>query len=219
MRAAIFLCDFTGRMAEPWAEAGYDCWCVDIQHSIRRSRVEKKGRGQINFVWGDARTWAPPVSLAIAFVAGFPFCTHDAVSGARDFSTKGGAMLRDSIEIFDACRTHARWSGAPYCIEHPVTMLTSIPHIGKPDYYFHPWHFTAFCRDDHYTKNTCLWTGNGFVMPPRAVDPTLDGIAADDRIHKAPPSDDRADMRSATPRGFARAVFEANSRISQKEAA
>lgn len=84
--AAIFLCDLTGHAAEPWADAGYECWCVDIQHSIRRERVE----GRIHFVWGDARTWAPPAELDIRFVAGFPFCTHDAVSGARDFATKGG---------------------------------------------------------------------------------------------------------------------------------
>lgn len=215
MNAAIFLCDLTGRMAEPWAEAGYECWCVDIKHSIRRERIE----GRIHFVWGDARTWAPPAGLDIAFVAAFPFCTHDAVSGAQDFATKGGAMLRDSIEIFDACRTHAKWSGAPYCIEHPVTMLVSIPHIGKPDHYFHPWQYTAFCREDHYTKNTCLWTGNGFVMPSKAIDPTLAGVKPDDRIHKAAPSDDRADFRSATSRGFARAVFHANADVVRRAAA
>ena len=32
----------------------------------------------------------------------------------------------------------------------------------------------------------------------------------DDRIFKAPPSEDRANFRSATPRGFARACFLAN---------
>lgn len=32
----------------------------------------------------------------------------------------------------------------------------------------------------------------------------------DDRIHKAPPSAERANFRSATPRGFAHAVFLAN---------
>lgn len=32
----------------------------------------------------------------------------------------------------------------------------------------------------------------------------------DDRIHKAAPGDDRANFRSATPRGFAQACFEAN---------
>lgn len=211
MKAAIFLCDRTGIMAEPWAEAGYECWCVDIQHSIRNDRVVRIGAGRIHFVWGDARTWRPPSGIDIAFVAAFPPCTHVAVSGARDFATKGGQMLRDALETFEACRQAAAWSGAPYMIENPVGVLSSIPHIGKPDHYFHPWHYTAFCREDHYTKNTCLWTGNGFVMPPMAIDPMLAGVKPDDRIHKASPSDDRADVRSATPRGFARAVFLANS--------
>lgn len=192
MPAAIFLCDLTGHAAEPWAEAGYECWCVDIQHSIRRERIEKIGHGSIHFAWGDARTWAPPSALDIAFVGAFPFCTHDAVSGARDFGMKGGAMLRDSIEIFDACRTHAKWSGAPYFIEHPVTMLSSIPHIGKPDHYFHPWQYAGLCAEDNYTKNTCLWTGNGFVMPELCPAPELG--QPDDRIHKATPSADRADI-------------------------
>ena len=35
---AIFLCSKTPNMALPWAEAGYDCICVDIQHSIRRDK-------------------------------------------------------------------------------------------------------------------------------------------------------------------------------------
>lgn len=117
-------------------------------------------------------------------------------------------MLRDSIEIFDACRTHARWSGAPYCIEHPVTMLANIPHIGKPDYYFDPSDYAGWCEDDNYTKKTCLWTGNGFVMPEKRPAHWLG--EPDDRIHKASPSDDRANIRSASPRGFFRAVFQAN---------
>jgi hypothetical protein len=35
----------------------------------------------------------------------------------------------------------------------------------------------------------------------------------DSRIFTAPPGDERADFRSATPRGFARAVFLANNPI------
>lgn len=37
----------------------------------------------------------------------------------------------------------------------------------------------------------------------------------DDRIHKCPPGDDRANFRSATPEGFARAVFHANAPCQQ----
>jgi hypothetical protein len=213
MRAAIFLCDLTGRMAEPWAEAGYECWCVDTAHSIRRERIE----GRVHFVWGDARTWRPPEGLDICFVAAFPPCTHVAGSGARDFSIKGGQMLRDALETFEACRQAAAWSGAPYLIENPVGVLSGIPHIGKPDHYFHPWEYAGWDEADNYTKKTCLWTGNGFVMPPKRPAPWLG--PPDDRIHKASPSDDRADIRSATPRGFARAVFHANAPETQRAAA
>lgn len=45
-------------------------------------------------------------------------------------------------------------------------------------------------------------------MPDRQMDESLG--PPDDRIHKCPPSAERANIRSATPRGFALAVFEAN---------
>lgn len=83
-----------------------------------------------------------------------------------------------------------------------------MPHIGKPDYRFHPCEYAGYLPADEqvseaYTKLTCLWTGNGFVMPTRKpVAPDLGSM-----MHRLPPTDDRADLRSATPRGFARAVF------------
>ncbi len=35
---AIFLFDRTAIMAAPWAEAGYDCYCVDSQHPKGETR-------------------------------------------------------------------------------------------------------------------------------------------------------------------------------------
>jgi len=59
---------------------------------------------------------------------------------------------------------------------------------------------------DTYTKKTCLWTGGGFKMPEkRSVEPTEGS-----KMHLMPPSENRANLRSATPMGFAQAVFEAN---------
>jgi hypothetical protein len=46
-------------------------------------------------------------------------------------------------------------------------------------------------------------------MPEQFRDMTLG--PPDDRIHKCPPSAERANIRSATPEGFAKAVFLANS--------
>ena len=56
----------------------------------------------------------------------------------------------------------------------------------------------------------------GFVMPPSCRDFTL--ASPDDRIHKAAPGPDRANYRSATPMGFARAVFKANGKQLMQEA-
>ncbi len=99
-------------------------------------------------------------------------------------------------------------------IENPVSTLAT--YWRKPDHSFHPWQYTGFCLGDNYTKKTCLWTGGGFVMPEPNV---LADSKPDDRIHKAPPSDERADFRSATPMGFARAVFQANAPLVQARAA
>jgi hypothetical protein len=213
--AMISLCDETGIMAQPWAEAGFRCYCVDVAHSIRKDRIE----GNIHFVWGDARSWTPPKGIRPVFVAAFPPCTHTSVSGVRDHAKKRGVMLRDALETFEACRQAAAWSGAPYMLENPVTVLSSLPHIGKPDFYFHPSDYTAFERSDNYTKKTCIWCGNGFIMPPSAIDATLADIKPDNRIHFASPGDDRADFRSATPLGFARAVFASNRPDRKAEAA
>jgi hypothetical protein len=202
--AAIFLCDLTGRAAEPWAEAGIRCYCVDVQHSIRRDRVE----GNIHFVWGDVRSWRPPAGIRPVFGAAFTPCTDVAGSGARDFERKGGYLLRDAVEMFEAARQCFTWAGVPYALENSVGFLSSIPHIGKPDHYFHPHEYAGWCEDDNYTKKTCLWTGGGFVMPAKRPAPHLG--EPDDRIHKEPPSDERANIRSASPRGFWRAVFQSN---------
>lgn len=207
---AIFLCCVTPNMALPWAQAGIECYCVDTQHLIRKPRRVEHGAGAINFVWGDVRAWRPPEGKKIIFGAAFTPCTDVAVSGSQDWAKKGGYMLRDAVEMFEAGRQALAFSGAPYCCENSVGYLSSIPHIGKANHYFDPCDYTGWCREDNYTKKTCLWTGNGFVMPPKFKDPTL-GLP-DDRIHKASPSDDRADFRAKTPMGFSTATFHANFR-------
>ncbi|MGR9130797.1 hypothetical protein [Rhizobium leguminosarum] len=212
--AAIFLYSKTGIAAQPWADAGIECWCVDTQHSIRRDRRD----GLINYVWGDARSWSPPAGLDILFVASFSPCTDVAGSGARDFEKKGGVMLRDAIELFEAGRQCARWSGAPFYCENSVGVLSSIPHIGKPDFYFHPHEYAGYAAEpetEAYTKKTCIWAGNGFVMPPkRNVDPILGS-----KMHLLPPSDDRANERSKTPSGWSNAVFQYNAPAAYRRAA
>jgi hypothetical protein len=214
-QVAIFLCDRTGNMGRPWAEAGFMCICVDLHrdNSIRatargKHRVEKVGAGEIHFVWGDARSWKPSQfdrhffsKYEIVFVGAFPVCTNLCGSGAQDWPLKGLAMLCDGLMLFNACELAADWSGAPWCVENPVGTIPT--HHRKPDYYFQPWFY-----GDLYQKKTCLWTGNGFVMPRAEFIVKPEGVKQS--IWLASPGEDRADIRSETPEGFARAVFEAN---------
>jgi hypothetical protein len=199
----VSLCDYSGVAVRPWAEAGYECWCVDVQHGVRTPRTA----GRVHFVWGDVRSWCPPAGRRVVFVFAFPPCTDVAVSGARDFAAKGLPLLTDALNLFNACHHAAAWSGAPYLIENPVGVLSS--HVRRPDHTFNPCDYAGYLPKpaaEAYTKRTCLWTGGGFAMPPpRPVHPVNGSM-----MHRLPPSEDRATVRSRTPEGFARAVFLAN---------
>lgn len=204
----LSLFDLTGNMVRPWADAGHECFCLDLQTEGRRSE------GNITWIGADVREWLPP-RRDYRIVFAFPPCTDVAVSGARWFRDKGLAGLAGAIGLLERARDICEWSEAPWMIENPVSMFST--YWREPDHTFHPADFTAFELGDNYTKKTCLWTGNGFVMPrPSTVS---DLGPADNRIHAAPPGPQRANFRSATPMGFARAVFEANSGIKQEHAA
>ncbi|WP_193376983.1 hypothetical protein [Frigoriglobus tundricola] len=151
--------------------------------------------------------FCPPLDRRVVFVFAFPPCTHLAVSGARWFKDKGLNALADALHIVASCNRICEAGNAPFLIENPVSTLST--YWRKPDYSFDPCDYAGYLDDpapEAYTKRTCLWVGGGFRLPdPRRVAPTLGS-----KMHLIPPSDDRANLRSAAPRGFSRAVFEAN---------
>ena len=213
MSHAVSLFDHSGTMLRPWADAGYTCWAVDIDHPV--DGTEQDG---INLVRHDLSTpWLPPFDRAdIRFVAAFPPCTHLAVSGARWFRGKGLRALASSIELFATAAEFCEWaSNAKTMIENPVSTIST--YWRPPDHHFHPWQYAALQPDENYTKKTCLWTGGGFIMPtPETLDPPglFGGDIPDNRIWEMGPSEMRSRFRSLTPSGFAQAVFEANHRES-----
>ena len=211
---AIFLCDVTGIMAQPWIDGGYDAILVDPQHP---KGVHTDGPiTRIGHVIDHDLTWrvlsAVLRNRRVVFVAGFPPCTDLAVSGARWFESKkqtDWAFQFKAMHVVWQCQAIGELSGASWMIENPVSVIASIWR--KCDYSFHPYEFTGYCPTDNYTKKTMLWTGGGFVMPKPLIDSSLG--APDNRIHTAPPSENRANFRSATPLGFARAVYQVNGEL------
>lgn len=193
----ISLCDRTGIMADPWAKAGYLCYCVDIQHPPGMTR-----KGNIIFVGKSIFEFELPEG-DIHFVSAFPPCTNLAISGARWFKSKGLQGLIEAFMLVERCRKLAVQSKAPWLLENPVSTLST--YWRKPDYLFNPCDFGGYLPNggDAYTKKTCLWTSDDFIMPEtKAVEP-VEGS----KMHALPPSAERANLRSMTPKGFAQAVY------------
>ena len=209
----ISLCDITGAMVAPWVDAGYDAVLVDPQHPhyiVTRSASGATIERIPQTILGAAQRLGEIIrGRRVVFVSGFPPCTDVAVSGARWFADKAEQdkhfQTRAAL-VAEQCRMVGELSGAPWFFENPVSVFSAM--FGKPQHTFNPHDFTELCQADNYRKLTCLWSGGGFVMPDRMADETLG--PPDDRIHKAPPGPERSNFRSATPNGFALAVFLAN---------
>lgn len=198
----ISLCDRTGHMVRPWVEHGYTAETYDLQVGVNPEVTRSHHVGNVL----DVDTCAIAAKQPVAVFA-FPPCTDLAGSGARWYRDKGLGRLIDALRVVEACRAICEASGALWMLENPVGVLSKFWRA--PDHAFHPVHYRGYAPEperDDYTKKTHLWTGGGFVMPDRRPgEPTLGSM-----MWRLPPTPDRADLRSATPLGFAYAVFEAN---------
>jgi hypothetical protein len=206
----VSLFDLTGASVQPWADAGYECHIIDRQHDGGDLRKNVRGHNLdlLNTTPNDILCSIKCYGRKVAFVSAYPDCSAVACSGARWFKGKGLRALADSVHMFATAADFCEAVGAPYYIENPVSTIST--YWRKPDYSFHPWQYSGLEPADCYTKKTCLWTGGGFNMPEPDCDPDCQ---PDDRIHKAAPGPERKNFRSATPAGFARAVFMANAPI------
>ena len=235
----LSLYDFTGEALKPWAEAGYECYAFDIQHKGKGQNGQGTSHvdhydsgGSIHYRHMDLWNLDNIEHLRrafkndnVVFGMAFPVCTDLAVSGAAHFERKRKADPEFQIRASN----HARWCASlfealdiPYFIENPVSRLATLWR--KPNYSFHPYEYGEYIPDteaehprwpdyiapkDRYTKKTCLWTGGGFTMPPKRPTQKPDGYSQQ-HLKLGGKSQRTKDIRSATPRGFARAVFEAN---------
>lgn len=118
--------------------------------------------------------------------------------------------LIEALTLVNACREICEAVRCPYMIENPVSTLAT--YWREPDFTFDPADYGLYADDpeaDGYTKRTCLWTGGGFIMPQPSPVKAIHGS----KMHLMSPGPERANRRSETPPGFARAVYEANHRF------
>ena len=222
-KAVIFLYNLTPIIARQWSEAGIDCHLFDIKSANHQD-------GNIYYHGGDVRKKRKELGQIcreneVLLIGSFTPCTDMATSGAKHFDTKAkndSLFWAKSLELALIGLDLAEYFDIPYFIEQPRTVLGTLLDR-KPDYKFHPWMFGGYLPEGHqhslypeyypnqdaYPKETWLWCGNGFVFPQSIpVEIATNDNPGWEKLGGK--SERTKEIRSCTPEGFSRAVFEAN---------
>ena len=220
-KIVISLFDYTTEFVKPWAKEGYTCFCVDIQHPYGYSPP----KGNIIKVGLPVEDFAASLPKGdVIFLAAFPPCTDLAVSGAAHFRKKEASnphYREEALSLVYLARDLGEKLQVPYLIENPISVIST--EWRKPDYIFHPWEYGMYLPEgdrhpdypeiiepnDRYNKKTCLWTNALFVMPGKKPTEKPVGYSKQHKLLGGK-SIRTKNIRSATPRGFSLAVFEAN---------
>lgn len=236
--------DYTGHAVRDWARAGYVCYCFDIQHdAVPRVEIVGAGRvvyvrADLTPGSQDWQTIRQQHTCA-EMVFGFPPCDDLACSGARHFKRKASInphFQTEATAMAVAVEQFAISINAPSVVENPNSVLSSTWR--KPDFAFDPCDFGGYLPEDDehprwpryiaprdaYRKRTHLWLSGAVKSPQRkAVAPeVIERISRSGRVIRGSrqfmllggSSSRTKNIRNETPRGFARAFFEANAKTS-----
>jgi len=227
----LFLFNTSHYAPAPWIEDGrFNCVSVDYDdtdHSGAHKEpieghtvlnIDLSQEGALEAVQGQllARKMSMP-SLVLSFAP----CTDMAVSGAAHFARKLEADPQCQQKAVRMARLAEKF-GCAYAVENPISILASLWR--KPNHYWHPWFYADRCptgphpefpelipEQDMYNKKSCLWTGNGFVLPKQTnMVPPLEKVNPGHRWLGGKSARTKY-IRSLTPRGFSQAVYECNS--------
>lgn len=221
MKGIVFsLFDGSGLAVADWAKAGYQCYCFNADNGDHGAYNVKVKHPNIHYInqWID-NDFDPSIYGVPDIIFAFPDCTNLAGSGAKTDRTDIDVNV--AINNAKIVEKIANKYGCPYYIENPVGKMSTL--FRKPDYYFHPYEYGGYLdvsedsfhprmpRLDAYTKKTCIFSGNGFKMPQKKPVPHIGKFWG--WAYLGGKSSKTKQLRSLTPRGFARAVFEANKNI------
>jgi len=175
----LIACECSGVVRDAFIRGGHDAMSCDILPTDSPGpHYEGDVRDVLHYPW----------DLMIAH----PPCTHLSVSGARHFRDKRmDGRQQSAVSFF---MEMAKADIPRKCIENPVSIMSTTWR--KPDQIIQPWQF-----GHGETKATCLWL-QGLPL----LDPTEIVEGRYNRIHRMPPSEDRAKLRSVTYQGIADAM-------------
>lgn len=214
----LILFEHSGLAAEAFTSRGLSVAIVDIKN------VKANQRSTYTLDWDVLKREADLIELASTarLVIGMPPCTDLAVSGALRFEDKAyrdPKFHEKAMHLFKAPARIADAIKRPYVIENPKSMASTFWR--KPDFSVHPFEFGGYLAPDDthpdwpeyippqdaYPKLTCLWTSEGFKLPPKRV---VDQISVHSDAFKklGGKSAKTKEIRSASPRGLFAALAE-----------
>lgn len=159
-KTVISCFDLTGNMVRPWAEAGYLCYCVDLQHPAGETK-----EGNVIWVGADMCDWMPPFR-PITFAAFFPPWYGCGRFRCTLVQGQGLFALFQAIRLFYASIRIAEWTHAPYLIENPVSTIST--YWRKPDFTFDPCDYAGYPggENDLIHQENLLVDGQRLHQPP-----------------------------------------------------
>jgi hypothetical protein len=199
----LSLCDYSGVWSQPYADAGYRVVRVDSQHPP-------------GLVPTSTNTWTLGSDVAAAgmafnpdIVLAAPPCTCFCRPGARWWKRQDetGQTAKD-VATFKACLEVCRTARLYWALENPPGRHRKlIPELGRPAWQFHPWEF-----GDPWHKQTYIWGTAARPFATKIVSPPPRHRTPNGRTQGriAMMSGSKKNERSETPRGFAKAFYEAN---------
>jgi hypothetical protein len=179
----VVVCEESGIVREAFRLRGHNAISVDLQPSAQSGPHHQ----------GDAIEFLAKYSSDFDLMIAHPFCTFTAVSGNRHYANthyrKYGVAFAEAI-----------WHQPipKRCLEHPVSVLSTLSDIDVTLQYIQPWQF-----GHSETKRTALFLKG---LPPLQSTNVVDG--REERVWKMPPGPERKKLRSRTYQGIANAMAE-----------
>jgi len=179
----LVACEESGTVRDAFRKLGHDAYSCDILPNDSPYHIQDDVLNHIN-------NWFEKWDLMIAH----PPCTRLCNSGVmwldkRDLWNE----LKEAWQFFNKLKSA---DIEKICVENPIPHKYAREHIGQYTQLIQPWQF-----GHGETKATCLWLKGLQPLKPSNI---VEG--REQRLHKLPPSKDRARLRSKTYQGIADAM-------------
>jgi len=198
----LSLFDHSGEWASPYAEAGHNVFTVDMKEGPNVSWVTDINDFTAAKLMEFLEDFSPSGDVDVVLAA-CP-CTHFTVSGAQYWKAKDAdGRTQEAVElVHQTLRAIGFLKPDVWALENPVGRLNKlVPELAD----YGPTYVQPFWFGNEYSKKTGLWGRFNKDLPRNEVEPGESPI-----MKLGGKSEKTKELRSITPRGFARAFYEAN---------